>query len=155
MTAAAAAVHLRALHPKAVVVGRVDSVGDGSVKTRPTGPALEFGRGSEQSLTATCACKRAGPLFVKQRAAPWALGAVAAQYRVLLRCEQSAPFGIRVGDSVVFRWRCRRTWIAHELTTLYGNCEVLDPGRSQNVAGSGACPICPNEGIQQAGAVGQ
>jgi hypothetical protein len=60
-----------------------------------------------------------------------------------------------VGDSVVFRWRCRRTWIAHELTTLYGSCEVLDPGRSQNVAGSGACPIRPNEGIQQAGAIGQ
>src|SRR5262245_13087852 len=101
VAAAAAAVHLRAHHEVAAVLGGLHGARLRIVEARPAGAALELGLGNEQRLSAAGALERAGPLLGKQRAAARRLGAVLAHDVVLLRREQLAPLRVGVGYRVL------------------------------------------------------
>src|SRR5215471_13808624 len=102
MAAAAAAVHLGALHAVAVVRGGLDRARLRIVEARPAGPAVELALRAKQRLAAADTAERAGALLVVERAAARRLGAVAAQHLVLVRREQLAPFRIGVADGILF-----------------------------------------------------
>src|SRR5271169_4775629 len=78
MAAAAAAVHLGALHAPAAVGDGIDRARLRIVKARPAGAALEFFLRGEQRLLAAGAVERAGALFVIERAAARTFGAMLA-----------------------------------------------------------------------------
>src|SRR5262245_8935911 len=101
MAAAAAAMHLRADHAVAAVLGRLDGVGHGVVEARPAGAALELPLGDEQRLVTAGAGERAGAFLEIERAAARRLGAVLAHDGVLLGRQQLAPLRLGVGYGIL------------------------------------------------------
>src|SRR5262249_8065871 len=100
VAAAAAAVHFRARHAEAAVGRGLDRARDRIVEARPAGAALELGLGNEQRLIAAGAGEGARTLLVVERAAAGRFRAVPAHDRILLRCEQAAPFLLGAGDRI-------------------------------------------------------
>src|ERR1700688_5170604 len=119
MAAAAAAMHLGALHAPAAVGGVLDRSRHRSVEARPAGAALEFLFRSEQRLLAAGAIKRAGALFVIERAAARPLGTVLAHDVKLLGREQLLPLrlGMRHGILLGIRLRAHDRF-AHSLCRM-------------------------------------
>src|SRR6185312_2819753 len=98
MAAAAAAMHFGAQHAKGAVRGGADRVLERLIETRPAGAALELGLRREQRQVAAGAGEDALTVLLQQRAGAWPLGALVAQYLVLLRRQLRAPFGIGLLD---------------------------------------------------------
>src|SRR4029077_9227742 len=107
MAAAAAAIHLGALHAPAAVGGGVDRARLRIVEARPAGAALEFLIRGEQRLAAAGAIERAGALLVIERAAARPFGAVLAHDVELLGREQLLPLRLGVGHGIVLGGRLR------------------------------------------------
>src|SRR4029077_10707395 len=101
MAAAAAAIHLGALHSPTAVGGGVDRARLRIVEARPAGAALEFLLRGEQRLAAAGAKESAGALFVIERAAARPFGAVLAHDVELLGREQLLPLGFGVRHGIV------------------------------------------------------
>src|ERR1700733_5940274 len=101
MAAAAAAMHFGADHAIGAVGRGFDRACFRIVETRPAGAAVEFFLRGEQFLLAAGAIKRAGALFVIERARARPLGAVLAHDMELLRRENFVPLGVGMGDGVV------------------------------------------------------
>src|SRR5262245_14895150 len=100
MAAAAAAMHLGAHHPEALVRCGLGRARHRIVEARPASAALELGLRHEQGLIASGADEGTGALFVIERAAAGSFGAVLAHDVVLLGREQAAPLGVGAGDRV-------------------------------------------------------
>src|SRR5580700_3703109 len=98
MAAAAAAMHLGADHPVALVHRRLGRALDRIVEARPAGAAFEFLVGHEQRLGAARADERAGALLVVERATAGRLGPMRAHYPVLLRGEELVPLFVGAGE---------------------------------------------------------
>jgi CRISPR-associated endonuclease/helicase Cas3 len=102
MTAAGAAVHLRARHP----VAPIDRGADGAVERRekagPSRPALELPVRHEERLAAPRAAERAGPVLAEECARPGRLGGVPPEHGVLFGGQQPAPLliGLRHPEPV-------------------------------------------------------
>src|SRR5262249_39022970 len=101
MTAAAAAMHLRAQHAIAAVLGGLSRARNRVGEARPAGAALEFRLPNEQRLVAGGASEGARPLLPQQRAAARPLGAVLAHDVILLGGQDLAPLGLGVGDRIL------------------------------------------------------
>src|SRR5579884_3211930 len=105
VTAAAAAMHFIAHHAVTGIGVAFDRAGNRIVEARPAGAAFEFQLGGEQRLAARGAVKRAGALLMQKRATSRHLGAVLAHDVKLLGGEDLAPFGVAVGDGILFGHR--------------------------------------------------
>src|ERR1700674_4592705 len=116
MAAAAAAMHLGALHAPAAVGGALDRSRHRIVEARPAGAALEFLLRGEQRLFAARAIERAGALFVIERAASRPLGAVLAHDVKLLGREQLLPLRLGMRHRILLGVRLR----AHGAPVCYG-----------------------------------
>src|SRR5580692_9264362 len=124
MAAAAAAVHLGALHAPAAVGGGIDRAWLRIVEARPAGAALEFLLRGEQRLPAADAGERAGAFLVIERATARPFGAVLAHDVELLGREQLLPLRLGVRHGIVLGIRLR----AHGSPVRYGgiNPKVID-----------------------------
>src|SRR5688572_19256588 len=94
VSAALAAVHLGPRHPVAAVHGGADRSFQRLDKAGPPGAALELAAGHEERLPAARARKRSGAPLGQERARTRRLRAVAAQHRVLRRCQRLPPLGV-------------------------------------------------------------
>src|SRR5216683_931556 len=92
MPAAPAAMHLGAGHEEAAVGVGLDHILERRREARPAGAAVELGGGVEQGLAAAGAVIDPGAVLLVERARAGALGAVLAQYPILLGREAPAPF---------------------------------------------------------------
>src|SRR5262249_27803829 len=101
MAAAPTAVHFGADHAVALVGRGFDCALHGIIEARPAGAALEFPLRNEQRLIAAGAHEGARALLIIERAASRRLGTMAAHHLILLRREQTAPFLVRMGDSIL------------------------------------------------------
>src|SRR6476619_5831477 len=95
MAAAGGTGDLGANHPVARIVMRVDALERHRLdEARPTRARVELRVGPEQLRPAAGAAVHAGRLRVGIRAGEGALGALLAQYVVLVRAEAAAPLGL-------------------------------------------------------------
>ena len=101
MAAAPAAMHLGTDHAVTAIGRGLDRARLRIVEARPAGAALEFLLRGEQRLLAAGAIKRAGALFVIERATARPLGAVLAHDVELLRRKDLVPLGVGVGDGIL------------------------------------------------------
>ena len=99
MAAAAAAQHLGALHQQAVVGVGDDRSGKGPVEARPTGPAVELGRGIEQRLIAAGAAELPAAMLLVEGARKRPLGPGLPQDLVTLLAKLATPLRRCLHDS--------------------------------------------------------
>src|SRR5207248_6289431 len=139
MPAAASAMHLGAAHEKAAVGLGLDPVFEGRPEARPSRAAVEFGSGVEQRLAAGGAVIDPGAVLLVERARPGALGAVLAQYPVLLGVQLATPFLVAVLDLemlVRFR-RCAAAAQAAQQTFCHIACLAQSGGAAVNIGRAG------------------